>query len=62
MPPTPPVPPIPPMSQLDPGQIKAAMVSPRWSALLRADADVNAIKTWDPGLLRESRVLVPMDV
>ena len=59
MPPTPPVPPLP---ALNPDQIKAAMVSPRWSALLRTDADVNAIKTWDTGLLRESRVLVPMDV
>ena len=50
------------MTEIDPEQIAKAMVSPRWAALLRADADLTAVKTWDRSLLRESRVLVPMDV
>src|SRR5450631_4547387 len=44
------------------GQITKAMVSPRWSALVRTDTDVAAIGTWDHNLVRDSRVLVPMDV
>ncbi|HEX5335338.1 MAG TPA: hypothetical protein VFW55_05620, partial [Propionicimonas sp.] len=43
-------------------EITKAMVSPRWSALLRTDVNVGAIKTWDATLLRDSRVLVPVDV
>jgi hypothetical protein len=46
----------------DPGVIKAAMASPRWSALVRVDATVQDIRLWDPSLLRETRVLVPIDV
>jgi hypothetical protein len=46
----------------DPDAIKAAMVSPRWSALVRVDATVQDIRLWDPSLLRETRVLVPVDV
>ena len=46
----------------DPDAIKAAMASPRWSALVRVDATVQDIRLWDPSLLRETRVLVPVDV
>ena len=38
------------------------MTGPRWAALVRADIDVAGLRTWDPGLLRQSRVLVPVDV
>ncbi len=50
------------MSPLDPGQLKAAMADPRWSALVRVDASIQDVQHWDPALLRESRVLVPVDV
>ncbi|HEX7537948.1 MAG TPA: hypothetical protein VF391_13210 [Dermatophilaceae bacterium] len=50
------------MPDFNADEITKAMVSPRWSALVRTDADVRAIKTWDSTLLRDSRVLVPMDV
>ena len=42
--------------------IQQAMVSARWSGLVRLDTTPAALATWDPGLLRESRVLVPVDV
>lgn len=50
------------MSPVDPGQLKAAMADPRWSALVRVDATIQDLQLWDPALLRESRVLVPVDV
>jgi hypothetical protein len=50
------------MSEIDPGKLREAMVSPRWTALTRAGLDLASVGRWDPGLLRESRVLVPIDV
>jgi len=50
------------MTNFDPGQLREAIVSPRWTALARTDLDIADIGTWDPGLLRESRLLVPIDV
>ena len=38
------------------------MASPRWSALVRTGVDAATIGTWDPGLVRDTRVLVPIDV
>jgi hypothetical protein len=49
------------VSPLDP-KLANAVVSARWSALVRSDLDLASFATWDPGLLRESRVLVPVDV
>lgn len=47
---------------VDPQALAQAVVSPRWSALVRAGLDLPAMARWDPALLRESRVLVPVDV
>ena len=47
---------------IDPGTLAKAVATPRWSALVRLGLDVPAVVHWDPGLLRESRVLVPVDV
>src|SRR4051794_24103246 len=49
-------------TKFDPGTIKTAMVSPRWSALVRLDATATELATWDPQLFRHGRVLVPVDV
>jgi hypothetical protein len=50
------------MARFDPETIRQAMVSPRWTGLVRLDATPAAIASWDSGLLRESRLLVPVDV
>src|SRR5712664_3950934 len=47
---------------LDPKVIRDAMVTPRWTGLVRLDASPAAIAQWDPTLLRECRVIVPVDV
>jgi hypothetical protein len=48
--------------RFDPEEIKRAVVSPRWSGLVRADLSAEAISRWDKSLLRDTRVLVPIDV
>jgi hypothetical protein len=50
------------MTGFDPKQLRDAVTSPRWTALTRAGLDVSSIHVWDPSLLRETRVLVPVDV
>lgn len=50
------------MTELPPEEVRQAMTSARWAALVRTDVDLAGLRTWDPGLLRESRVLVPVDV
>ncbi|GAB3002908.1 hypothetical protein [Saccharothrix stipae] len=50
------------MTDLPPDLVAKAMVDPEWSRLVRLDLDVPGLRTWDPTLLRESRVLVPVDV
>ena len=50
------------MTAIDRKLLIEAVASPRWAALVRADLDPVAVGTWDPRLLRESRVLVPIDV
>lgn len=50
------------MSSFEPPQLHDAMLTPRWTALVRSGLDLSSIGTWDPTLLRESRVLVPIDV
>ncbi len=50
------------MTDFDPARLREAVVSSRWSALARAGLDLASVARWDPTLLRESRVLVPVDV
>ncbi len=42
--------------------IRQQMLGPRWSALARTGLDVESVGRFDGSLLRESRVLVPIDV
>ncbi|MDH5545471.1 MAG: hypothetical protein OEZ43_07760 [Gammaproteobacteria bacterium] len=39
-----------------------AIYSERWAWLVRASTDIGSITTWDPNLLRDKRILVPIDV
>ncbi|MEZ5833849.1 MAG: hypothetical protein R3D05_21985 [Dongiaceae bacterium] len=50
------------MSPPDPDRIAKAMLSPAWSGLVRTDADLKTIGSWDPKLIRHPRLLVPVDV
>jgi hypothetical protein len=50
------------MARYDPDRVAQEQVSPRWSAQVRAGVDAEALPTWDADLLREPRVLVPVDV
>src|SRR5262249_753208 len=51
----------PAMTQrFDAETVTEAMASPRWSALVRTGLDLSAVATWDPAVVRESRVLVPV--
>src|SRR5436190_18902581 len=52
----------PVMSGIDPGRLREAIASPRWTALSRAGLDLASLERWDATLLRESRVLVPIDL
>jgi len=47
---------------IDPGTIREATASKRFLAADRAQLDLGEIATWDPYLLREHRLLVPVDV
>jgi hypothetical protein len=46
----------------EPEPVGQAMVTPRWAGLVRLDTDLATIGSWDPGLLRDTRLLVPVDV
>ena len=46
----------------DPRIVARTQISESWSALTRADIDLESAVTWDRDLLREPRVLVPIDV
>jgi hypothetical protein len=48
--------------QFDPERIRAITQSKRFLAADRARLDLGEIATWDPWLLREHRLLVPIDV
>src|SRR4051794_28965909 len=50
------------MSDLTPRQVAEAAQTPRFAALVRGDVDVAKLATWDPVLVRDARLLVPMDV
>ena len=47
---------------LKPKNLKEAVFSQRWAALVRADVDLGTIATWDPTLNRNRRILVPIDL
>ena len=49
-------------NRFDPGTVRQAMVSPRWTGLVRLDTTPAALGQWDAGLIRETRVIVPIDV
>jgi hypothetical protein len=51
-----------PPDAFDPGTIREITASKRFLAADRAQLDIGAISTWDPYLLREHRLLVPIDV
>jgi len=46
----------------DPGLVGKVAGTQRWSVLARTDLTVGEIGTWDPALLRDPRLLVPIDV
>ncbi len=48
--------------KLDANLAAIAVASPRLSFLGRVDTDLSTIGTWDPGLSRRTRILVPVDV
>ena len=50
------------MSRFTPDIVKTQLLDPRWSALARTGLDLDAVSHIDPALLRDSRVLVPIDV
>lgn len=50
------------MTDLPPGELTKAMTGARWAALVRTDIDLATAGTWDRALVRDSRVLVPIDV
>lgn len=42
--------------------LAAGVASQRWAALTKLDLDIDTIRTWDPVLPRQKRVLIPVDV
>ena len=46
----------------DAEEVRRAAASARWSALVRTGLDLASLGTWDGAILRQSRVLVPVDV
>lgn len=48
--------------ELTPEILQQAVFSPRFAALARADVDLGTWQTWDRGLPRNRRILVPIDV
>ena len=42
--------------------VSAAAFSQRWAALAKLDVDIDTMRTWDRGLPRDKRILVPVDV
>lgn len=48
--------------KLTPKDLRAAVYTPRYAALARAGVDLGTWQTWDRGLPRNKRILVPIDV
>jgi len=50
------------MARLDPEQQRKAVLDERFAALAQARTDLATVSTWDPHLIRRTRILVPADV
>lgn len=50
------------MSQFDPNQVRAASLTPRWAALSQLGGVAADLNNFDRFLIREPRLLVPVDV
>lgn len=50
------------MTQFNPDQIRQAALSPRWAALSQTGGVAADLAHFDPSLIREPRLLVPIDV
>src|SRR5439155_26536588 len=50
------------MARLDPEQRREAVLDERFAALAQARTDLATVSTWDPHLVRRTRILVPADV
>ena len=50
------------MATFNPDIIARELKSPRWSALARTGLSLDAVGRFDPALVRDTRVLVPIDV
>ena len=50
------------MSQFDPDQVRAAALNPRWAALSQLGGVAADLHNYDRFLVREPRLLVPIDV
>ena len=50
------------MSQFDPDQVRAAALTPRWAALSQLGGVAADLNNYDRFLIREPRLLVPVDV
>ena len=50
------------MARFDSETIARQLKSPRWSALARTGLSLDAVGRFDPALVRDTRVLVPIDV
>lgn len=48
--------------RIDAQLAEAAVASKRFEMLSKLNVDVSTIRTWDPGLSRRTRILVPIDV
>jgi len=48
--------------ELDGDQLRKSVYTDRFAALARADVDLATWQTWDPSLVRDQRILVPVDV
>ena len=50
------------MSALTPEQVRQALASPRFAALARLKVPVSMLESYDSSLLRDARLLVPVDL
>jgi len=50
------------MSPMDPELIGKLVFEPRWTAVTKLDVDARVIGSWDEHLVRDVRLLVPVDV
>lgn len=48
--------------RIDIGLAETAVASQRFEVLSKLNVDISTVRTWDPGLSRRTRILVPIDV